>query len=40
MSAEYVLLRNIQPNLRLATQGTVAVKDQVDDASVAFQLLG
>ena len=40
MSAEGVLLRNIQTNLCSASQDTVALKDQTDWASVAFQLLG
>ena len=40
MSAEGVLLRNTQPIRCLATQDTVALKDQANCASVAFQLLG
>ena len=35
-----VLLRNILPNLCSATQGTLAVKDQADYASVAFHFWG
>ena len=40
MMAVDVLLRNIQPNWCLATQDTVAVKDQADYAIVAFRFLG